>query len=124
MCSKLFRGSLKILDVPVFIGILVVGVVLIRNASSIVGDVVKVTADGKVYEYSASVDGTYSVEGCEGTTVFQIQDGQVHILDSACPGKTCVQQGYVSPVVCLPNKVIITVERKSDVSGEFDAVVQ
>ena len=82
------------------------------------GSVISVTADGKKYEYSLKQNGTYSVNGPLGKTVFQIMDGKVRIIDSPCAGKQCIHQGTNLPLVCLPNKVIITIEK----NGEFDAV--
>ena len=63
----------------------------------------------------------YTVEGELGPTTFEIKDGRVHITDSACPNKTCVAQGWHSPLVCLPNKVIITVKSEGG-EVEFDAI--
>ena len=62
------------------------------------------------YEYSAELDGTYTVAGELGETTFEIKDGRVRITDSPCPNKTCISQGWHNPLVCLPNKVMITVE--------------
>ena len=89
----------------------------IKNISQ-KGSSVLVNADGKRYEYSAKKDGIYKVGGAIGITTFEIKNGRVRIIDSPCPNKTCVNQGWHSPLVCLPNNVIITVEKE----GEFDAV--
>ena len=86
------------------------------------GSVVRVEAAGEVYEYPLEADGIYEVEGALGKTVFEITESRVHITESACPNKICVAAGFSSPIVCLPNQVIITVE---DEEGEaFDAVAQ
>lgn len=82
------------------------------------GSVISVSADGRKYEYSLKQDGTYSVNGSLGKTVFQIKGGKVRIIDSPCAGKQCIHQGTNLPLVCLPNRVIITMEK----DGEFDAV--
>ena len=117
---KNHSSNLKILDLLVFFVILAAGVFLTVKAVSKKGSVVCVNADGQEYEYSMSKNGTFTVEGMIGPTTFEIKDGKVRITDSCCPNKTCVEQGWTSPIVCLPNKVIIRIIDY----GEFDAVVQ
>lgn len=106
------------LDFPVLILILTTAVFSIKQAASKKGSLVYVQADEKSYQFALSKDGIYKVEGPLGFTTFQIQNQKVRVLYSPCPGKTCINQGWHSPLVCLPNKVIITIEDY----GEFDAV--
>lgn len=81
------------------------------------GSRVVVNAAGVKYEYSAELAGTYMVPGELGLTTFEIKDGRVRITDSPCPNKTCISQGWHNPLVCLPNKVMITVEGESRVKA-------
>ncbi len=111
---KIFRP----LDFVIFATVLIFAIFSIKKSLSTAGDKILVEADGHSYEYSLNQDGIYSVEGALGTTTFEIKNKVVHIVDSPCPNKTCVNQGWTSPLVCLPNKVIITVENY----GEFDAI--
>lgn len=107
---------IKILDIIIFLIILAAGIFLtLRSVSEDTASVI-VTANGEEFMYSK--DGTYSVQGLIGTTTFEIKDGKVHITDSCCPNKTCVAQGWTSPIICLPNKVVIRAFSK----GDFDAV--
>lgn len=45
---------------------------------------------------------------------FEIADGGVRVKSSDCPDKICVKTGLVShegmSAVCMPNRVIVTVE--------------
>ena len=95
------------------------GAVAVRKGSRVV-----VNANGVHYEYAATANGMYSVAGELGETIFEIKDGRVRIIDSPCPNKTCVAQGWHNPLVCLPNKVMITVEGETGAEGggEFDAI--
>ncbi len=111
---KVFRP----LDFVIFAAVLIFAIFSIKKSLSPAGDKILVEADGYSYEYSLDQDGIYSVEGALGTTTFEIKNKAVHIVDSPCPNKTCVNQGWTSPLVCLPNKVIITVENY----GDFDAI--
>ena len=112
--------KLRPLDLIFAIAITSLGIFLTVKSFSQKGGVVKVNADGKHYEYSAKQDGIYKVDGPLGITTFEIKDGKVRIIDSPCPNKTCVNQGWHSPLVCLPNNVIITLEGE----GEFDAIAE
>ena len=112
----------KIRPLDIIIASFTIGVgifLTIKNLSQ-KGSSVSVKADGKQYEYTAKKDGIYKVKGAIGITTFEIKDGRVRIIDSPCPNKTCVNQGWHSPLVCLPNNVIISLEEE----GVFDAVSQ
>ena len=106
------------LDFMIFALVLFSGILFTARLSSAKGNVVQVQAKGITYQFSLDKDGIYSVDGEIGKTVFEIKDGKVKIIDSPCPNKTCMNQLNSSPLVCLPNKVIITIENY----GEFDAV--
>lgn len=105
-------------DFILIITILAFGIFLTVKNLTQRGSIVKVNASGNHYEYSTKKDGIYEVKGLLGITTFEIKDGRVRIIDSPCPNKTCVNQGWHSPLVCLPNNVIITIEDE----GEFDAL--
>ena len=83
------------------------------------GSKVHVKASDTEYEYSANADGIYKVQGTIGITTFEIKKGQIRIIDSPCPNKICVHQGWDSPLVCLPNNVIISLEEEK---GDYDAL--
>jgi hypothetical protein len=76
---------------------------------------VHITAEGAEYAVvPLGEDRTINVPGPLGTTIVEIRDGRVRVLDSPCPNKTCVSQGWVEEpgetIVCLPNRVSITVK--------------
>ena len=106
------------LDFVILVLILTAAFFSIKAAATKKGSYVFVQADEKSYQFALSKDRIYKVQGPLGFTTFQIQNQKVRILDSPCPGKNCINQGWHSPLVCLPNKVIITIEDY----GEFDAV--
>ena len=103
-----------------FVLLVAAGVFLTVSSLSKSGTKVRVLANGEFYEYSAETDGTYSVMGVLGETTFEIKGGKVHIIDSPCKNKICVNQGWSTPLVCLPNNVTITLED----NGDYDAISQ
>lgn len=121
--------SFRALDILIIILVAVAGIFLTVRGLCQKGSRVVVNAVGVKYEYSAELDGTYSVPGELGPTTFEIKDGRIRIIDSPCPNKTCISQGWHNPLVCLPNKVMITVEGENSVKAgqgrgevQFDAV--
>lgn len=48
-----------------------------------------------------------------GTNRLVIKDGAVHMEEASCPDKVCIKQGAISEtgqsIVCLPNRVIVTI---------------
>ena len=123
------KSGFKLLPLDILIIILTAGCgifLTVRSAARQKGGRVCVNANGEQYEYSISADGVYTVEGELGSTTFEIKDGRVRITDSPCPNKTCITQGWRNPLVCLPNKVIITVESEGEAGAKkgvkFDAI--
>ncbi len=57
-----------------------------------------------------------TVRGAIGQSTFEVSGGKVRMISSDCPDKVCVKTGRVSRegevIVCLPNRVILKVERR------------
>jgi hypothetical protein len=70
-------------------------------------------------------DQTFTVEGRDGAVTIEIHDGAAAIVESPCPRKLCVRQGYINrvgqSVICLPEGVKIVI---SDGTDTYDAVIQ
>ena len=128
--KKMRKGPhLLPIDILIIFLIAAAGIFLTVRGLGKKGSRVLVNAAGVKYEYSVSQNGTYTVAGELGPTTFEIKDGRVRIIDSPCPNKTCISQGWHNPLVCLPNKVMITVENetgqgrgRSNGEAELDAV--
>ena len=121
--------GLRPMDILIIFLIAVAGIFLTVRGLGQKGSRVLVNANGVKYEYSVSQNGTYTVAGELGPTTFEIKDGRVRITDSPCPNKTCISQGWHNPLVCLPNKVMITMENetgqgrgRSNEEAELDAI--
>ena len=81
------------------------------------GAVVSVEVDGQtVAEYSLDRDGTYGLNG--GTNVLVIEGGRAYLNYSDCPDHVCENTGKIrfvgETIVCLPNRVTITVKGNSE----------
>ena len=81
------------------------------------GQVIATVQDRVVFVAPLNIDRTVDLQGPLGTTVLQIAAGKVRILSSPCRNKTCVRMGEVHQdgdvLACLPNKLVIRIEKKS-----------
>ena len=70
---------------------------------------------------------TKTIESGGNVNVIAIEHGRIRMLSANCPDGTCVRQGWISggvfPIVCLPNRVVITLEGSDNEFG-VDAVVK
>ncbi len=86
-----------------------------------------VEVDGQhVLELSLDRPAITPVQGPLGETVIEVSGGTVRILSSPCPHDHCIHMGRIRHVgeilVCVPNRVFVTV--RGDGGGErvFDGV--
>jgi len=86
---------------------------------------VLVEVNGKpVYILPLDKNRILSVEGPEGNTFIEIKDRKVRITDSPCRNKLCVKQGWINSgsIVCLPNRVVVTIGDKDRQKDGPDAI--
>ena len=78
--------------------------------------VVVMVQNEEIARFSLDIDGTYDING--GTNTIEIKDGRVRMLEASCPNHLCIHQGWIrlegQSIVCLPNKVIVTVRGTGD----------
>jgi len=88
-------------------------------------DIAKIYLDGELIE---SIDLRTVREPYEIKTVFEggintveIEQGRIRVISANCPDGSCVRQGWnsgsLSPIVCLPNRLVITVEGSRDIDA-------
>lgn len=113
------------LDIIVIAAILVISlsVLFIALLTKKDGAVVSVEINGeRAGVYSLDVNQVYSLNG--GTNVLVIEDGRAYLNYSNCPDHTCEKTGKISHVgetiICLPNRISITVE--GDADGGVDLI--
>lgn len=106
------------LDIIIISAILLVSLVLLLvvTLSKKEGSVVVVEVDGTVVgTYSLSQNAEYSLNG--GTNNLVIEDGKAYLNYSNCPDHTCEKTGKIQyvgqSIICLPNKVAITIKNES-----------
>ena len=79
------------------------------------GGTVAVQIDGEpVLKLPLSEDAQIVLGEGEHTNTLVIRDGKARIVEATCPDQICVRQGAVQyageSIVCLPHRLVITVE--------------
>lgn len=105
-------GDIILTAVCLFVALIAI---LLLHFCSAQGAVAVITADGeRVGEYSLSKDVTVPITSENGTNTLVIKDGKAYVTDASCPDRLCEKMHAVSrsgeSIVCLPNKVVVTVE--------------
>ncbi len=55
-----------------------------------------------------------------GSNIVTVRDGKIAVTAATCPDHHCMGRGYCAggtPIVCLPNKLVITFEKSQEVDG-------
>ena len=92
------------------------------------GDSVTVSINGTVVAtYPLSVDRTEEILTADGgRNLLIIKDGKAYVESASCPDGICAAHKPIhregESIVCLPNKVVITVQT-ADTADSLDAVV-
>ncbi len=100
--------------------LLALALYLVIGATRTEGGVVVVRVDGVETErHALTDDGVYPLNG--GSNILVIAEGQAWLSEANCPDLLCVKQGKIhyagQSIVCLPNRLTVTVE-----GGESDGV--
>ena len=114
-----YRLDIIVIAALLLLSLLVLTVVQLTRKD---GAYAEVTLDGQtVAKYPLSVDGTYSLNN--GTNVLVIENGPAYMSYSDCPDHVCENTGRVKyvgqTIVCLPNRLTVTVVGTSDQSVDF-----
>jgi hypothetical protein len=86
---------------------------------------VRIEVDGKpVYILPIDRNSAVSVKGPLGKTEIEIKDHKVRITESPCSNKLCIRQGWTQhgTIICLPNRILVTIEDQPQQNGTVDAI--
>lgn len=105
-----------------FVALLCLGIWLFISSVSSQSLVVGIYKDGSLVEKidlnSVTGEREITLSGEYGDNVILVSNGRIEMKSADCPDKLCVEQGELksssSPIVCLPNKVVIKFEGSTD----------
>ncbi|MBQ6623949.1 MAG: NusG domain II-containing protein [Mogibacterium sp.] len=102
-------------------------VVLARTgAGAPADDMVVIKSGGEIFgRYPLNEDVEIEVPAPSGgENAVTIKGGSVTVSSASCKNQVCVKHGSISKsgesIVCLPNRLIVTIEDKS--GGEYDSI--
>lgn len=83
------------------------------------GESVYVYVDSKLYQTLPLYED--KIFNINDTNTIEIKGGYVFMKNATCPDKLCIKQGKIHDtsreIICLPNKVVIKVNKKSDIDA-------
>ena len=105
-----------------FVALLCLGIWLFISNASSPSKIVGIYKDGSLVEKidlnSVTDEREITLSGDLGDNVILVSNGHIEMKSSDCPDKLCVEHGELksssSPIVCLPNKVVIKFEGSTD----------
>ena len=112
------------LDVIVIASILVVSALfaLTTLITRTEGAYVEIAQNGNIIgKYPLDLDSVYTLNG--GTNILTVKNGEAYMSYSSCPDHTCENTGKISyvgqTIICLPNRISITVVGEPDNYVDF-----
>ncbi|TSA24873.1 NusG domain II-containing protein [bacterium] len=102
-----------ILIVFVIVAIIVSSIFVYKNGAE--SEYAIIEYNGQTENISLNKDQMISLEN---GMMIEVKDRRIRVKDSDCPQKICVKHGWIrygnDVIVCLPNKTIIYLKKKSD----------
>ena len=88
-----------------------------------------ITLDGQIvaqYELDRLTEPAALPVGGPYPLVVEAEPGRIRIAESACPGGDCLRSGWADRagdrIICLPNRLVISLTGGEEAVPEFDAV--
>ncbi len=91
------------------------------------GNTVRVTVDGEVYgEYPLDKDRVVEIKSKNGYNILVIENGTAYVSEASCPDGVCSSHRPIkfggASIICLPNKVVVSIETKENDDIVLDVV--
>ena len=101
--------------------------IAVYKGGAVTGTYITITVDGEKYgTYSLLEEQMITVGEGEHVNVITVKDGKAHMMNASCPDQLCVNQNAIcydkQSIICLPNKVVITVTSDSD--SDVDLIIR
>ena len=125
------NNTKKIKNDIIFIGALLLVLAIIGGCLLLFrkeGNTVKVTVDGQTFgTYSLDKNQTIEIKTEKGYNLVVIENGTVRVEEASCPDGVCSSHRPIrfggSSIICLPNKVVVSIENKENDGGGLDIVL-
>lgn len=104
----------------------IIVIILFFIVSWIVTSLLKEDGDTVLIYHNAELVGSYEISqnqeiDINGTNTVVIENGYAYMKSATCPDKLCVNTGKIKDnsrdIICLPNKVRVTLTKKSAIDA-------
>lgn len=126
MKKKTIRKDFILIGILLLAG-LILGLVLLLTKKE--GKSVEIRVTGAdIITIPLSEEGSYEIDGLNGTNTLVIEDGKAHMEEASCPDQVCVSMGEIDStgqsIICLPNEIVVVVVDPDSETGtqEIDAI--
>jgi hypothetical protein len=121
--NKFFKKG-DLLIIGVLLALVIVWFTVESILPSTANGYAKITVNGEEYgTFSLETPREFTITTEKGSNRVKIEDGKVCVTEASCKDGLCVRQGTVhrlgESVVCLPNGVVITVEKGENETVDF-----
>ena len=120
-------GKYDLIFISLIFAVITLFTILFYSKYNQNGDFAVVTVDGKEYgRYLLCEDTKIDITDATGqiTNILSISNNTATMSEASCPDKLCMKHKAISlekeTIVCLPNKVVVTIE--SDTDSDLDAI--
>ena len=113
------KNDIKLIIIVLVIVLMFFIIKVYKNNDSMVANVYY---EDKIIEtIDLNKDSEYTVKGYNGDVVIEVKDKKIRVKEEESPRHLCSKQGYDDVIICLPNKIVIKVEKEDN---ELDGVVK
>ena len=120
-------GKYDLIFISLIFAVITLFTILFYSKYNQNGDFAVVTVDGKEYgRYPLCEDAEIDITDATDqiTNILSISNNTATMSEASCPDKLCMKHKAISlekeTIVCLPNKVVVTIE--SDTDSDLDAI--
>ncbi|MFI3163101.1 MAG: NusG domain II-containing protein [Bacillota bacterium] len=121
--EKFFKISDVIIIAVVVFAILIL--LYFTNFASVENPQYNIYVENELYQTgSLSEDAEIIITTENGTAIFHVENGAIHMHEATCPDGLCIEQGEISStsskIICLPLKIVCEITGGAE--SEIDAV--
>ncbi len=131
---ELKKADILFIFAIIVISIFLIGIIILNNPYNVNSEVV-IRIENKVVKRvtlaNLKESKQYKFEFNNNIGYIEIENGKVRMLEmdsKICPEGICSDTGWIDKsyqsIVCLPNKIIVTIEGKKEIETEIDMIAQ
>jgi len=110
------KSDIKLIVIIIFISIILLLIINLTKKDS--NKALVYYKDEIIKEIDLSIDDKYTIQGENGNIVIEVKNNMIRVIEENSKNNLCSKQGFISEsyesIVCLPNKVVITISKDNN----------